>query len=170
MRNGSRIRNVLRVVASGLALAVFAWPLTAVRADNQKSDFALFDQEGATPDVSVQCGAGQAHGQKPAPFVMYITMSNRSAIGGVSGLVHVKYHDGDLVDYAIPVDTTVQITLAGGGTPGTDDVIEVTGTGGAKLVGQVSMMTQNGVKPPTLLGGSSFCTTTAFGGTPPFPL
>jgi hypothetical protein len=168
MRNGSIMRNVLRFFASGLALAIFAWPL-AVRADNQKSDFALFDQEGATPDVSVQCGA-QARGQKAGPFVMYITMSNRSAIGGVSGLVHVKYHDGDLVDYAIPVDTTPQISLAGGGTPGTDDVIEVTGTGGAKLVGQVSLLTQNAVKAPALLGGSSFCTTTPFGGTPPFPL
>ena len=163
------MRNVSKLLVFGLALVVFAaWPVITARADNQKSDFALFDQEDPTPDVSVQCGAAQA-GQA-APFVMYITMSNRSAIGGVSGLVHVKYHDGDLVDYAIPVDTTVQITLAGGGTPGTDDIIEVTGTGGAKLVGQVSLMTQNGVKPKPLLGGKSFCTTTPFGGTPPFPL
>jgi hypothetical protein len=163
------MRNVLKLIASSLALAVFTtWPIAMAHADNQKADFALFDQEPATPDVSVQCGAAQAG--HDAPFIMYITMSNRSAIGGVSGLVHVKYHDGDLVDYAIPVDTTVQITLAGGGTPGTDDIIEVTGTGGAVLVGQVSLMTQNGVKPKPLLGGSSFCTTTLFGGTPPFPL
>jgi hypothetical protein len=163
--------NVCKLFASGLALVVLAaWPIAMVHADNEKSDFALFDQEGGTPDVSVQCGAAQAGGHQPGPFTMYITMSNRSAIGGVSGLVHVKYRDGDSVDYAIPVDTTVQITLAGGGTPGTDDVIEVTGTGGAKLVGQVSLMTQNGVKPKGLLGGSSFCTTTPFGQSPPFPL
>jgi hypothetical protein len=73
------------------------------------------------------------------------------------------------VDYAIPVDTTVQITLAGGGTSGTDDVIEVTGTNGAKLVGQVSLMTQNGVKHNSLLG-KNFCTTTPFGQNPPFSL
>ena len=165
------MRNVWKVFAPSLALVVLAaWPIAKAHADNQKSDFALFDQEGATPNVSVQCGATQAGGHQAAPFTMYITMSNRSAIGGVSGLVHVKYHDGDLVDYAIPVDTTVQITLAGGGTPGTDDIIEVTGTGGAVLVGQVSLMTQNGVKPKVLLGGHSFCTTTPFGGTPPFPL
>jgi hypothetical protein len=70
-------------------------------------------RKALSPDVSVQCGAAFAH-NKAAPFTMHITMSNRSAIGGVSGLVHVKYHDGDLVDYAIPVDTTVQITLARG--------------------------------------------------------
>ena len=152
----------------GLALAVFAAaPIALVHADNQKSDFALYDQEGSTPDVSVQCGAAQAGGRQPAPFTMYITMSNRTDIGGTAGFVQVKYHDGDLVGYAIPADTTVQITLAGGGTPGTDDVIEVTGTGGAKLVGQVSLMTQNGVHPKPLLGGKSFCTTTPFGGTPP---
>jgi hypothetical protein len=165
------MRKVSRLLVSSLALAVFAaWPIALVHADDQKADFALFDQEGATPDVSAQCGAAKAGGNQPAPFVMYITMSNRSAIGGVSGFVHVKYRDGDLVDYAIPVDTTVQITLAGGGTPGTDDVIEVTGTGGAKLVGQVSLLTQNGIKPKGLLGGKNFCTTTPFGQNPPFPL
>jgi len=154
----------------GIALAaVSAWPIAMAYADTLKTDFALYDQEGATPDVSVQCGASFAH-NKAAPFTMHITMSNRSAIGGVNGLVHVKYHDGDLVDYAIPVDTTVQITLAGGGSPGTDDIIEVSGTGGAKLVGQVSLMTANGVKPNSLIGAPNFCTTTAFGGTPPFPL
>jgi len=165
------MRRVLKFFPVIMALTVIAvWPLAAARADGQKSDFALFDQEGATPDVSVQCGAAKAAGSQRAPFVMYITMSNRSAIGGVNGLIHVKYHDGDLVDYAIPVDTTVQITLAGGSTPGTDDAIEVTGTDGAKLVGQVSLMTQNGVKPKALLGGKNFCTTTPFGSSPPFPL
>ncbi len=163
------MRNACKLFVFGLAVAVFAaWQVAVARADDQRSDFALFDQEGATPDVSVQCGAAKADGHQPAPFTMYITMSNRSAIGGVSGLIHVKYHDGDLVDYAIPVDTTVQITLAGG-TPGTDDVIEVTGTNGAKLVGQVSLMTQNGVKHNSLLG-KNFCTTTPFGQNPPFPL
>ena len=117
----------------------------------------------------MQCGAAFGR-NRPAPFTMHITMSNRSVIGGVNGLVHVKYHDGDLVDYAIPVDTTVQITLAGGGSPGTDDIIEVSGTGGAKLVGQVSLITENGVKPNSLVSAQSFCTTTPFGGTPPFPL
>ena len=41
----------------------------------------IYSQEGVTPDVSVQCGAGKAGGHQPGPFIMYITMSNRSAIG-----------------------------------------------------------------------------------------
>ncbi|HZO81211.1 MAG TPA: hypothetical protein VFB33_05905 [Candidatus Binataceae bacterium] len=163
--------KINRLFFSMAALGAFLLlSLSAARADNQKSDFALFDQEAPTPDVSVQCGAAKAAGSARAPFVMYITMSNRGDIGGANGFVHVKYRDGDSVDYAIPVNTSLQITLAGGSTPGTDNVIEVTGSGGAVLVGQVSIMTQNGVKPPILLGGKSFCTTTPFGGTPPFPL
>lgn len=170
MKGKSKLRNVVKTFGFGIALAVAAaWPFAVARADTTKTDFALYDQEGATPDVSVQCGAAFGR-NKPAPFTMHITMSNRTVIGGVNGLVHVKYHDGDLVDYAIPVDTTVQITLAGGGTPGTDDIIEVSGTGGAKLVGQVSLITENGVKPNSLVAAHSFCTTTPFGGTPPFPL
>jgi hypothetical protein len=167
MKCKSEMRRVSKIFAYGVALAaVAAWPIAMAYA---RSDFALYDQEGASPDVSVQCGATFSR-TKPGPFTMYITMSNRSAIGGVNGLVHVKYHDGDLVDYAIPVDTTIQITLAGGGTIGTDDVIEVSGTGGAKLVGQVSMSATPGIKPNSLIGAPSFCTTTPFGGTPPFPL
>ena len=67
----------------GIALAaVAAWPIAMAHADNLKTDFALYDQEGLSPDVSVQCGAAFAH-NKAAPFTMHITMSNRSAIGGV---------------------------------------------------------------------------------------
>jgi hypothetical protein len=72
---------------------------------------------------------------------MHISMTNRSLIGGTNGFVRVSYRDGDFVDYAIPVDTTLNLTLAGGGTPEADDIITVTGTGGAKLVGQVSLST-----------------------------
>jgi hypothetical protein len=111
----------------------------------------------------------QGNATQPLAFVMYITMTNRSVIGGTTGVVRVKYHDGELVDYAIPVDTTVQISLAGGGTPGADDAIEVTNGGSAaRLVGQASIILHSNGKPNPVISTTSFCTTTAIGGTPPF--
>lgn len=131
-----------------------------------RSDFALLDQEPTVMDASVQCGAirgSSDHGRmKPAAFTMFITMTNRSDLGGANGFVRVMYRDGDFVDYRIPVDTTLSMTLAAGGTVGTDDIITVTGTGGAVLVGQASLATDRGRPHPDLPGqdGKSFCTTT----------
>jgi hypothetical protein len=129
-----------------------------------RSDFALLDQEPTVMDVSVQCGAirGWSDHMKAAAFTMFITMTNRSDLGGTSGFVRVTYRDGDFVDYRIPVDTTLNITLAAGGTVDRDDIITVTGTGGAVLVGQASLLTDRGRPHPDLPGqdGRSFCTTT----------
>ena len=128
-----------------------------------RSDFVLLDQGPTVRDVGVQCGAirGWDHDRlKAAAFTMFITMTNRSDLGGTSGFVRVTYRDGHFVDYRIPVDTTLNMTLAAGGTVGTDDIITVTSTGGAVLVGQVSLATDRGRPHPDLPGqdGKSFCT------------
>ena len=154
------------ILASILTVGMlFLTPMLAC-ADWFRSDFALLDQEPTVADVSVQCGAtrGGAHHPGPGAFTMNITMTNRSDLGGAAGFVRVTYADGDFVDYAIPVDTTLNMSLAGGGTPGVDDIITVShGTSAAVLVGQVSLLTSNPVKPISTLPGQtgrSFCTTT----------
>ena len=128
------------------------------------SDFALLDQELTVGDKSVQCGvtSGNTTTPSPSPFVMHITMTNRGdlGLGGANGFVRTRYHDGDFVDYAIPVNTTVQISLAAGGTPGTDDGIVVTSASGAVLIGQASITVSSGGKPLPAISSTSFCTTT----------
>ena len=142
----------LAPVASSRVKTAIAGPAT--------TDFALLDQELTVGDKSVQCGAtGGTTTPSPSAFVMHITMTNRGDLGGALGFVRTTYHDnGDFVDYAIPANTTVQISLKGGGTPGVDDEIVVTGTGGAVLIGQASIAVSSGGRPlPSL---ASFCTTT----------
>jgi hypothetical protein len=144
-----------RTIALLLSVLLGSWGLTTTVLAQAKSDHSTFDMEPTVPpggDVSCQCGAlgGTASKPKRTAFTMHITMSNRSDIGGSNGFVRVSYRDGDTVDYAIPVDTTLNLTLAGGGTPGSDDIITVTGTGGAKLVGQVSLSTDKGKPHPDL--------------------
>jgi len=156
---------------AGLLLAsllIGLWPGTRVRADLKRADFALLDQEPTVGDVSVQCGTT---GPLPDGFVIHITMNNRSDLGGTDGFVRTKYHDGDFVDYSIPVNTTIQISLVGGGTPGVDDGVQVTNGGsGARLTGQASILAQGGSTPLPAISPTSFCTTTSSGGTPPFGL
>ena len=140
-------------------------PVTPAHAG--KGDFALLDMEPTVADTSVQCGARVLLGAGflPAAFTLHITMTNRndSGLGGVNGFVRVTYKDLDFVDYAIPVNTTLQISLAGGGTLDTDDIIKVTaGTSGAILIGQASLFTneKNLVKPLAVGDGTfAFCTT-----------
>lgn len=152
------------------------WLVPTALAGPQKSDFALLDEESTVADKSVQCGATKASpsSPKPAAFTMHITMSNRGdlGLGGVDGKIRVKYADTDFVDYLIPLNTTVQISLAGGGTPGVDDVITVCGdgTGGSVLIGQASIILHTDAKPNPLLGVNAFCTTTNSAGTPPQPV
>ncbi len=158
-------------LVSVVILALLIWPVTTtLAAGSGVSDFALLDQEPTVNDVSVQCGALQSVSPPTAvAFVFHTTMTNRGDLGGVNGFVRVTYHDGDFVDYAIPANTTVQISLAAGGTVGTDDAIKVTSRGGAVLVGQASIIVQQGAKPNPAIGSTtSFCTTTTLTG--PFPL
>jgi hypothetical protein len=150
-----------------LVLVLLGCLSTVTSAAEPRSDFALFDQEsvGYTPDISVQCGATNPKGRSftATAFVVYITMTNRGDLGGMDGFVRVTYQDGDFVDYAIPKNTTLQITLSGGGTPGVDQIITVTGTGGAVLVGQMSLSTDQGKPHRDLFGQtrnpSIFCST-----------
>lgn len=136
----------------------------------QAGDFALLDEEPTVADQSVFCGATRATGNQPAPFTMHITMTNRGDLGGVAGFVRVTYLDTDFVDYAIPPNTTVQITLVGGNTPGVDDAIKVSGdgAGGSVLIGQASIILHTSGKPHPLLGGTSFCITIDSTGVEPF--
>ena len=146
------------------------WPVTTTLAQGTVvSDFALLDQEPTVNDVSVQCGAVKTLAPPTAvAFVFHTTMTNRADLGGANGFVRVTYRDGDFVDYAIPVNTTVQISLAAGGTMGTDDAIKVTSGGGAVLVGQASITVQQGAKPNPAISSTSFCTTTRNGESSPF--
>jgi len=129
------------------------------RSDSKtRADFALLNQPGG--DVSVQCGAigggDEDDGFRPAAFTMFITMTN----AGPDGAVQVKYANGNFVNYAIAANSTLNITLAAGGTVGTDDVITVTNGGPAVLAGQASILTSG--RPHPLLpkqDGRSFCTT-----------
>jgi len=150
-----------KIATSLLTLTLFGWLLSTPVAAS-KTDFALLNMPGG--DVSVQAGATNPQGKnfRPVSFVVYITMTN----GGADGFVTVTYQDGDLVNYAIPANTTMQISLAGGGTPGVDQIITVTGTSGAILVGQISLITDNGHPHPNLPGqttprASIYCSTTA---------
>jgi hypothetical protein len=121
-------------------ICVFTWVLlgtwvaTLALADSPRSRFTLLNEPGG--DTHAQCSAA-------APFTMHITMSNR----GDAGFIRVIYGDLDGVSYAIPANTTVQISLAGGSTTGLDDDIMVTGDGpgGSLLVGQVSVLAGAGV-------------------------
>jgi len=156
-----------KIVVCVLALGLFGWLSVAASSAAPRSDFALYDQEsvGLTPDISVQCGATNSEGKsfKRTAFVVYITMTNRGDLGGANGFVRVTYQDGDFVEYAIPQNTTLQITLSGGGTPGVDQIITVTGTGGAVLVGQMSLSTADGKPHRDLFGQTQppriFCST-----------
>jgi len=124
---------------------VGSWSVTAALAQGPRSGFAVLN--GPSGDTSVQCGA-------TAPFTMHITMTS-----GVAGSVRVKYRDLGHVDYAIPASTTVQISLGGGGRPGSDDIITVCeGAGGAVLIGQASLLTAQGLPHPFLGDGTAFCT------------
>jgi hypothetical protein len=150
-----------KIAVSMLALALFGWlSVTPVLAAS-KADFALLNMPGG--DVSVQAGATGYQGNKfkPTSFVVHITMTN----GGVDGHVKVAYQDGDGVNFAIAANATLQISLAGGGTPGVDQIITVTGINGAVLVGQISLITDNGQPHPDLPGQTTpravnFCSTT----------
>jgi hypothetical protein len=131
-----KLLTIATVAATVIGLAAVAGA-TALAGGPQRSDFALKD----VTDASVECGASHS------TFTIHITMTNRSDLGGGPGFVRVTYHDGDFVDYAIPVDTSLQISLAGGGTPGVDDLIKVTDGGAARLIGQESILLQKSGKP-----------------------
>ena len=142
-----------------VALALVGW-LSVTIAAADKSDHALLN--GPECDTSGQCGATKIENinhvpvNKPTSFIVHITMTNR---GDLDGFVRVTYQDSDFVNYAIPKGTTVQISLAGGGTPNVDQLITVTnGESGAVLLGQMSLITEDG-KPIAPLA-PNFCTTT----------
>jgi len=157
-----------------LAVALmFSWSVPATHALQPKSDFDQIYVPGG--DLSATCGAVFNIGTlSKAAFVLYITMTNRPeadldfpnlSIGGVDGFVRVQnmtnaFVQDDVIDYAIPVGTTLQITLAGGSSFDVDQIYRVSAFGGANLVGQVSLITDKGRPHPGVPGngGVFFCT------------
>jgi len=128
------------------------------RDSKTRADFALLKQPplGSAAQCGAIGGGDEDDGFRPAAFTMFITMTNV----GLDGAVQVIYADGDFVNYAIAANTTLNITLAAGGNVGKDDIITVTNSGGAVLVGQASIITSG--RPHPLLhhqDGRSFCTT-----------
>ena len=165
--------TIRKIAVCVVALALVGW-LSVTVAAADKSDFALLSGPGG--DTSVQCGATKAELKlgvltfKPTSFVVHITMTNRTDNAGTAGFVRVNYlqSDGvtvdDLVDYAIGALGTVQISLSGGGTPGSDQIIQVVATSGANLVGQISLITEDGKPHPNLpnqagVPPGNYCTT-----------
>ncbi len=155
--------KMTKVFILTLALVGFLFPGALIAAP--KSDSATYNQGASRRDISVQCGATNSFGNlfRPTAFTVYITMSNRGDLGGMDGFVRVTYEDGDFIEYAVPLNTTLQITLSGGGIPNVDQIITVSGTGGAVLVGQMSLLTEQGKPHKDLLGQTRtptiFCST-----------
>ncbi len=124
---------------------------STVATAKQRSDHALLNGPGG--DTSVQCGSKRGNG--PASFVYYVTMTNV----GAAGFIRVTYADSDFVDYQIPAGGSFSFSQAAGGTKNVDDLVTVTATGGAILVGSMSALLDEGAKPHPSLA-PSFCTTT----------
>lgn len=116
------------------------WWVATAQADDLKTDFALLDEEPTVADQNVICSCVNEEG-KPRGCQIKITMGNRndSGLGGVDGFVKVTYNDLDFVAYPIPVATTLNITMAAGGSQA-DKAIKVSGDGpgGSVLIGQMS--------------------------------
>ena len=140
-RKGNAMNATKSTVFGGLVIValVGAWLVSPPLASGAQASFALLNEPGG--DTLVFCTV------TPGPFSMHITMTNLGNAGGVNGFVRVTYQDGDGVSYAIPVNTTVQISLAGGSAPGLDDAIRVSGdgAGGSVLAGQVSVLATVGL-------------------------
>jgi hypothetical protein len=131
-----------------VALAAFS----TVASAKQQSDHALLNGPGG--DTSVQCGSKRGNG--PASFVYFVTMTN---VALVPGAIRVTYADNDFVDYLIPAGGSFSFSQAAGGTKNVDDLITVTATGGAILIGSMSALLDEGAKPHPSLA-PNFCTTT----------
>ena len=120
-----------------VALVCLGWIATA-QADSLKTDFALLNEPGGDQNVICRCAGPQG---LPTGCQIKVTMGNRNdpGLGGVNGFVRVTYNDLDFVDYPIPAGTTLNITMAAGGSD-SDKVVKVSGdgSGGSMLVGQMS--------------------------------
>jgi hypothetical protein len=114
----------------------------------QSSAFALLN----SGDTSVQCGAKR--GGSVASFVYHVAVTNI----GLLGAVRVTYADSTFVDYQIPAGGSFSFSQAGGSTKNVDDLITVSGTGGAILVGAISVLLDTGAQPHAALA-PNFCAT-----------
>jgi hypothetical protein len=107
-----------------------------------RSDFALFD--GTNP---ANVGSGAVCGlarKSDHPFTLHVTVTNFAA--GAAGSVRVIYADGDSVSYPMAPNDKFQISLIGGSKGGADHAIRIAGTEGTQLVGQASILSEEGGK------------------------
>jgi hypothetical protein len=118
----------------------------------QGAAFALLNGPGG--DTSVQCGAKRGSG--PASFVYHVTMTN---VAVEAGAVRVTYANGTFVDYQIPAGGSFSFSQAAGSTKNVDDLITVSATAPAVLVGSMSVLLDTGAQAHAALA-PSFCTTT----------
>ena len=125
------------------ALVCLGW-VGAAQAQPSRNDFALLNEPGGDANVICRCANPQGD---PTNCQIKVTMGNRSDLGGVNGLVRVTYNDLDFVDYPIQAGTTLNITMAAGGS-NPDKAIKVSGdgTGGSVLIGQMSADGQQAVR------------------------
>jgi hypothetical protein len=141
-----RSNRMRRALMLGLtfALVCVGW-VGAAQAQSSKTDFALLDEPGGG-DTNVICRCANPQGD-PTSCQIKVTMGNRSDQGGANGFVRVTYNDLDSVDYPIQAGTTLNITMAAGGS-NPDKAIKVSGdgTGGSVLVGQMSADGQTAVR------------------------
>lgn len=107
-------------------------PWTVASASPDRSDFALFD--GTNP-VNVPPSTGAACTARSA-YDYHVAVTNYGSAGGV----RVRYADGDLVDYKIPVDGSFSFSQAAGAKGEADRAVRVCGVNGAVLVGAMSAM------------------------------
>lgn len=123
-------RLVVGVLCAGLILLFGPW--TVANADDERSDFALFD--GTNP-VNLPPSTGAACASRRA-FTYHVTVTNYGTAGGV----RIRYADGDQVDYKIPADGSFSLSQAAGSKGGADRAVRVCGVNGAVLVGAMSAL------------------------------
>jgi hypothetical protein len=121
----------------------------------QGGGFARLDQV-TTPGSSVMCGAkrGNPGGPNGSTFTYHVTMNN---VAATAGSVIVRYQDTSEVSYPIAAGGVLHFSGVGGTTLGVDRVIEVTGDGGAQLVGTMSGLFDTGAQPHPDVPGVGLC-------------
>jgi hypothetical protein len=146
-------RTVALVLAAFLLVG-----LATVASAGPKSDFALFDgtnpaNQGAGPGVTNPPPIGVAGAvcgveKKEHAFTLHVTVTNHSS--GANGFVRLTYADHDFVQYPMAPNDKFQISLIGGSKGGADRAIRISGVpagpGGVKLVGQASILAEEGGK------------------------
>ena len=90
----------------------------------------------ATGDTAGYCGSSKE------PWILDISASG----GSLGGSLTITFNDGDAVTYPIAADSSFSAQFNFGGVPGTDNVVEITGSGIPFAV--ISALATNNAKDP----------------------